>query len=42
MSMQAVEEERDKRREAEAAREKLEERMRELGRKKKKGNFNCF
>lgn len=43
-SVQAVEEERDKRREAERAREKLEERMRavEAKRKKKGGGFNCF
>lgn len=44
-SVQAVEEERDKRREAERAKEKLEERMRavtEGKRKKKGGGFNCF
>lgn len=43
-SVQAVEEERDKRKEAERAREKLEERMRavEGKRKKKGGGFNCF
>ena len=43
-SVQAVEEERDKRKEAERAREKLEERMRavEAKRKKKGGGFNCF
>jgi len=41
-SVQAVEEERDKRREAERAREKLEERMRAVEKKKKKGGFNCF
>ena len=42
-SVQAVEEERDKRREAERAREKLEERMKAVEKKKKKaGGFNCF
>ena len=44
-SVQAVQEEKEKRVEAERAREKLEERMRVLdssGRKKKKGGFNCF
>lgn len=44
-SVQAVEEEKFKRMEAERAREKLEERMRVLdgsGKKKKKGGFNCF
>ena len=41
-SVQAVEEERDKRREAERAREKLEERMRAVEKKKKKNGFNCF
>lgn len=43
-SVQAVEEERDKRKEAERAREKLEERMRvhDGKRKKKGGGFNCF
>lgn len=41
-SVQAVEEERDKRREAERAKEKLEERMRAVEKKKKKGGFNCF
>lgn len=42
-SVQAVEEERDKRKEAERAREKLEERMRAVeGKRKKKGGFNCF
>ncbi|KAL9620373.1 MAG: hypothetical protein Q9160_005073 [Pyrenula sp. 1 TL-2023] len=44
MSVQAVEEERDKRREAERARRELEERMARLssGGKKKKGGLNCF
>lgn len=43
-SMQAVEEEKGKRLEAERAREKLEQQMRALdgGKKKKKGGFNCF
>ena len=46
-SLQAVEEEKGKRREAERAREELEERMRglqESGKKKKKkgGGLNCF
>ena len=44
-SMQAVEEEKGKRLEAERAREKLEQQMRQLdggGKKKKKGGFNCF
>ena len=43
-SVQAVEEEKGKRLEAERAREKLEERMRVLdkGKKKKKNGFNCF
>ena len=42
-SVQAVEEERDKRRAAEQAREKLEERMRAVEKKKKqKSGFNCF
>ncbi|KAG8527675.1 uncharacterized protein KY384_007828 [Bacidia gigantensis] len=44
-SVQAVEEEKGKRLEAERAREKLEERMRALdqgSKKKKKGGFNCF
>ena len=42
LSVQAVEEERDKRREAEAARAHLEERMQALSRKKKKSTLNCF
>ena len=43
LSIQAVEEERDKRREAERARKELEERMARLsGSKKKKGGLNCF
>ena len=43
-SVQAVEEERTARKEAERARERLEERMRGMeGKKKKKGGgFNCF
>ena len=41
-SVQAVEEERDKRREAERAKAQLEERMRAVEKKKKKGGFNCF
>ena len=42
-SVQAVEDEREKRKEAERAREKLEERFRGLEKKtKKKGGFNCF
>ena len=43
-SVQAVEEERDKRKAAEQAREKLEERMRAVEKKKKKqkSGFNCF
>ena len=41
-SLQAVEEERNARREAEAARAHLEERMAALSKKKKKGGFNCF
>jgi chromosome segregation ATPase len=41
-SIQAVEMERDKRREAEAARAQLEERMNQLSRKKKKNALNCF
>ena len=44
-SVQAVEEERDKRKEAERARDKLEETMRAVEvkrRKNKKGGFNCF
>ncbi|KAL9108453.1 MAG: hypothetical protein Q9227_006787 [Pyrenula ochraceoflavens] len=43
LSVQAVEEERDKRREAERARKELEERMARLGGgKKKKSGLNCF
>ena len=42
LSIQQVEEERDKRREAEAARAHLEERMQALSRKKKKSGLNCF
>jgi DNA repair exonuclease SbcCD ATPase subunit len=41
-SIQAVEEEKNKRREAEAARAHLEERMQALSRKKKKNALNCF
>ncbi|KAL8854369.1 MAG: hypothetical protein Q9221_000856 [Calogaya cf. arnoldii] len=41
-SVQAVEEERSARREAEAARAHLEERMSALQKKKKKSGFNCF
>lgn len=42
-SVQAVEEERDKRKEAERARDKLEETMRAVEKKsRKKGGFNCF
>ncbi|KAL8909044.1 MAG: hypothetical protein Q9171_005201 [Xanthocarpia ochracea] len=41
-SVQAVEEERSARKEAEAARAHLEERMSALQRKKKKSGFNCF
>ena len=41
-SVQAVEEERDKRREAERAKAQLEERMRAVEKKKKKNGFNCF
>ena len=41
-SVQAVEEERNKRWEAERARAGLEERMLQLSRKKKKNGFNCF
>ena len=44
-SVQAMEEEKGKRREAERAREELEERMRGLEnakKKKKKGGLNCF
>ena len=41
-SMQAVEEERNKRKQAEAARTHLEERMNAINKKKKKGTLNCF
>lgn len=43
-SLQAVEEERKKRRDAELAREQLEHRMNALSKqqKKKKGSLNCF
>ncbi|KAL8840659.1 MAG: hypothetical protein Q9205_001458 [Flavoplaca limonia] len=41
-SVQAVEEERSARKEAEAARAHLEERMSALQKKKKKSGFNCF
>ncbi|KAL4887317.1 kinesin family protein [Aspergillus karnatakaensis] len=42
LSLQAVEEERSARREAEAARAQLEERMAALNKKKKKSTLNCF
>ncbi|MCJ1311914.1 hypothetical protein MMC25_005587 [Agyrium rufum] len=42
LSVQAVEEERNARRQAEAAKAQLEERMAALNRKKKKSGFNCF
>ena len=42
LSLQAVEEERSARREAEAARAQLEERMNALSKKKKKSTLNCF
>ena len=42
VSVQAVEEERNARKEAEAARAHLEERMVALNKKKKKSGFNCF
>ncbi|KAL6233357.1 hypothetical protein BDW75DRAFT_192244 [Aspergillus navahoensis] len=42
LSLQAVEEERNARREAEAARAQLEERMAALNKKKKKSTLNCF
>ncbi|GFF45922.1 chromosome-associated kinesin KIF4B [Aspergillus udagawae] len=42
LSLQAVEEERNARREAEAARAQLEERMNALNKKKKKSTLNCF
>ncbi len=41
-SVQAVEEERNARREAEAAKAHLEERMAAISKKKKKSQFNCF
>ncbi|KAL9000138.1 MAG: hypothetical protein Q9169_001213 [Polycauliona sp. 2 TL-2023] len=41
-SVQAVEEERSARKEAEAAQARLEERMQALQKKKKKSGFNCF
>lgn len=41
-SVQAVEEERNARKEAEAARAQLEERMAAINQKKKKSGFNCF
>ncbi|KAK3293240.1 uncharacterized protein B0H64DRAFT_403819 [Chaetomium fimeti] len=41
-SMQQVEEERRKRRDAEIARAHLEERMNTIAKKKKKGSLNCF
>lgn len=41
-SIQAVEEERNARREAEAARAHLEERMNQINKKKKKSALNCF
>lgn len=41
-SVQAVEEERNARKEAEAARAHLEERMAAINKKKKKSGFNCF
>lgn len=42
LSLQAVEQERIARREAEAARAQLEERMAALSKKKKKSTLNCF
>ncbi|KAI9371806.1 hypothetical protein BJX61DRAFT_509999 [Aspergillus egyptiacus] len=42
LSLQQVEEERNARREAEAARAQLEERMAALNKKKKKSTLNCF
>ncbi|KAL1886581.1 hypothetical protein Plec18167_000513 [Paecilomyces lecythidis] len=42
LSIQAVEEERNARREAEAARAQLEERMNAINKKKKKSTLNCF
>ena len=41
-SMQAVEEERNARRQAEAAKAQLEERMIALNKRKKKATLNCF
>jgi len=41
-SLQQVEEERKKRRDAEIARAHLEERMNTISKKKKKGSLNCF
>jgi kinesin family protein 4/21/27 len=41
-SLQQVEEERRKRRDAEIARAHLEERMNTIAKKKKKGSLNCF
>jgi hypothetical protein len=41
-SMQAVEEERNARKQAEAARAHLEERMNAINKKKKKSTLNCF
>ena len=41
-SVQAVEEERNARKEAEAARAHLEERMAAINKKRKKAGFNCF
>lgn len=41
-SVQAVEEERNARKQAEAAKAHLEERMAAISRKKKKNGFNCF
>lgn len=41
-SMNVVEEERKKRRDAELARQHLEERMNAINKKKKKGSLNCF
>ncbi|KAI9679501.1 MAG: hypothetical protein M1817_005523 [Caeruleum heppii] len=41
-SMQAVEEERNARKQAEAARAQLEERMNAINKKKKKSSLNCF
>ncbi|ODH14048.1 hypothetical protein ACO22_06719, partial [Paracoccidioides brasiliensis] len=42
LSIQAVEEERSARREAEAARAHLEEKMNAINKKKKKSTLNCF